>query len=316
MKYSINLKLSKISPEANIILTKLCKYLHNNSVCASKYLNIETSYNEQIPNFFYTSNPFYQEISLMEWYLTIYKDPKWFIILPSNEQMQEVGEWFNKNYVRDSKYNLDYSKVNYLNTVNHIKSAAANLGLVYGKGRDNSLFWEFQIKDLKKDGFIQITYEEFKKYIKKENMKEKKIIGYKAPYDLFQGNIKKGTIYTFLALEKSVYKYSPKENKYFSLPREIVETWEPVYESTEKELILKSGKKLIIRQEGVDTGNRIIKIEELKEIVWAGVPNANSNNNNKIAGFNYYIQEISWKIGCVDVLNSELKEIINIHKSL
>jgi hypothetical protein len=62
-----------------------------------------------------------------------------------------------------------------------------------------------------------------------------KIIGYKAPYDLFKGEVKKGTIYKID--KKNItnsgtcgwtddYNYS-----YTNLPLEIVEQWEPVYET-------------------------------------------------------------------------------------
>lgn len=50
----------------------------------------------------------------------------------------------------------------------------------------------------------------------------KKIIGYKAPFDMYDGEVKKGHIWR---LDKS----DPDTAKW-SLPHEIVEKWEPVYE--------------------------------------------------------------------------------------
>ena len=80
------------------------------------------------------------------------------------------------------------------------------------------------------------------KTLKQNCMKEKEIIGYLAPYDLFDGKVKKGTIYEFdLAIKGSNNPYAPKEKDnsiHWSatrLPKEIVETWEPVYKE-EKQL--------------------------------------------------------------------------------
>jgi hypothetical protein len=56
---------------------------------------------------------------------------------------------------------------------------------------------------------------------------EKKIIGYKCPQDLFEGKVKKGELYI-----KISDSYGPKNTpaSRLELPKEIVETWEPVYE--------------------------------------------------------------------------------------
>jgi hypothetical protein len=65
---------------------------------------------------------------------------------------------------------------------------------------------------------------EFK--LNQENMKGKEIIGYICPQDLFGETIKKGQIYT-----KIQGGYGPQNIPVarFELPKEIVETWEPVY---------------------------------------------------------------------------------------
>jgi len=86
--------------------------------------------------------------------------------------------------------------------------------------------------------YKEITLEEFKKYVLKENIMEKKIIGYKSPIDLFGGNIKTGTIFKPTSSKStSIPKYCPvyEDNKpiqgfSYDLPKEIVEQWEPVYE--------------------------------------------------------------------------------------
>lgn len=87
--------------------------------------------------------------------------------------------------------------------------------------------------------YTEITLQQFKKHILKEKEMNKKIIGYKAPMDLFGGLIKKDTLYV-----KDPNGYNPETyypNKYKSydsaqykeqFPAEIVEQqWEPCYEN-------------------------------------------------------------------------------------
>lgn len=83
-----------------------------------------------------------------------------------------------------------------------------------------------------------ITLEQWDEAVNKtETMEQRKIIGYKAPFDLFDGEIKKGTIY-----EKrgSFQMYHPPHeldrNMSCGIPDEIVETWEPVYEEEKLEI--------------------------------------------------------------------------------
>lgn len=64
----------------------------------------------------------------------------------------------------------------------------------------------------------------------------KKIIGYKAPTDLFKGTVPKDTIYIKNSPNgsTSINQYGPEilmKDGGTILPAEIVETWEPVYES-------------------------------------------------------------------------------------
>lgn len=69
---------------------------------------------------------------------------------------------------------------------------------------------------------------------------EKKIIGYKAPCELYNGDIKKGTLYRPCSSTKVTTYVAMKEDGYTifhsgrtNLPKEIVETWEPVYKEEE-----------------------------------------------------------------------------------
>lgn len=67
-----------------------------------------------------------------------------------------------------------------------------------------------------------------------KNMKQRKIIGYKAPFDFFGGKIKKETVYTYSALS---FMYFPIQGSCLcSMPAEIVEKWEAVYEEEKLEI--------------------------------------------------------------------------------
>lgn len=64
---------------------------------------------------------------------------------------------------------------------------------------------------------------------------KKEIIGYKCPTDLFNGEIKKDTIYKPLTSKNNVSYYADRWDKptlkysKTNLPKEIVETWTPIY---------------------------------------------------------------------------------------
>lgn len=81
-------------------------------------------------------------------------------------------------------------------------------------------------------GTVKYTLEFFmekSEYEKLNKPMEKKIIGYKAPYLLYSGKVEKGTLFI---PKGNGYSPAPQDSvRYqgFSLPKEIVETWEAVY---------------------------------------------------------------------------------------
>lgn len=83
-------------------------------------------------------------------------------------------------------------------------------------------------------GYTEITIEQFKEHVlKQQQHMKRKIIGYLAPHDLFDGLIKKGDLVVLNPLGKKNKTYRAKNynpNGYYVLPNEIVESWEPVYE--------------------------------------------------------------------------------------
>ena len=109
-----------------------------------------------------------------------------------------------------------------------------------------------------------ITIEQFKKHI----LMEKKIIGYKAPMDLFGGynpDVVKGTLFVKLIDEHQWYtteKEKLKSSPAYVFPKEIVETWEPVYEDD-----YKVGDWIYIIDRGINvTGCKTGEVKQIKSI--------------------------------------------------
>jgi hypothetical protein len=80
----------------------------------------------------------------------------------------------------------------------------------------------------KRNNYDVISFEQFMED-NKQNTMERKIIGYKSPYDLFSGQIKKDEI----LIKTNMHSYCTEKYKDSSslfVPKEIVEQWEAVYE--------------------------------------------------------------------------------------
>lgn len=96
-----------------------------------------------------------------------------------------------------------------------------------------------------------------------ESQKPKgKIIGYKAPFDMFLrggvGQIAKGDLY--IKPHDFLNCYTAEKNQpsdLFKLPSEIVETWEAVYEEPEKELTREEITKRWVEENKVKVGDKI-----------------------------------------------------------
>jgi len=128
----------------------------------------------------------------------------------------ELTQWDRKH--KDGKCNVNFSY--------HER--------YYFTNDENLLKWDHQV--LMPENHTLLTFEQFKEKILNMNT-EKKVLGYKAPFDLFGGKIKKETIYRKSKIETN--EYCPNLDSYktdFScnLPKEIVEQWEKVYEEEYK----------------------------------------------------------------------------------
>jgi len=89
-------------------------------------------------------------------------------------------------------------------------------------GKDSTLYYNIPGKC---SHLPILTFQQFQEQI----MNIQKIIGYKAPYDLAGGMVKKGTIYKKVQEDDRFYAPEGKISK-TTLPKEIVETWEAVFE--------------------------------------------------------------------------------------
>lgn len=108
------------------------------------------------------------------------------------------------NFIKDKPFTLD----NHWKYVINSKNKAED-GVIY----DHIL--------TKFSHFSILTFKEFQQKI----MKEAKIIGYKCPYSMYNGEVKEGSIF-INPLKSTNYSFEGG----YHLPKEIVETWEAVLE--------------------------------------------------------------------------------------
>lgn len=103
-----------------------------------------------------------------------------------------------------------------------------------------------------------VTIEQLKNYYLKQTTMERKIIGYKAPMDLYKGDIKKDDILSCDDWNNpyAYWKINGKVNKEICIPLEYAKTWEPVYEEE-----YKKGDYIYV----IDTGNQYTTHSEIKD---------------------------------------------------
>jgi hypothetical protein len=131
--------------------------------------------------------------------------PEKWCIKRTVENCEVINDYLNKKY----DYQAYFSKHGY------IYSQPIN-GTSLGSMGDEIIF-----------GFTEITFEQFKQYVM-GGKSERKIIGYKCPMDIFGKKVKAGDL--FKLTQDTTQYYHEKHTNSCRLPKEIVETWEPVYE--------------------------------------------------------------------------------------
>jgi hypothetical protein len=160
--------------------------------------------------------------------------------------------------------------------------------------------------------FKSSTKEAFDKQNNKQNNME--IIGYKSPTQI--GTHAKGELY----VKVNEDLYIPDSTKdtinrtFYSIPKEIAETWEPVYKETSKTLILGTSRIKVVISKGkidVDNGN-IIDSLQFKLLYQA-------LTNTEIKGFSRSYDVLfpkGVKIGCSEFEVSEIKLIIDTYNEI
>jgi hypothetical protein len=222
---------------------------------------------------------------------------QWHINVKTPEQAKVVGRWFDQSEFADPSlpnfYENDYNRLG-----------------IYGGVRAGDVYGN-QVG-------TRITYEQFEKYILKQNNKQNnmEIIGYKSPMKI--GSYPKGELYVQYSSNEDLY--IPDSTKdmgseaFYSIPKEIVEMWEPVYKETSKTLVLGTSKIKVVISKGkidVDNGN-IIDIVQFKFLY-----QALTNTEMKGSSRSYDVLfPKGVKIGCSEFEVSEIKLIIDTYNEL
>ncbi len=144
-------------------------------------------------------------------------------------------------------------------------------------------------------------------------IEDRKIIGYKTPIVLFNEDLPAGTVYEIFENNKlSVPKGSFKEGRgFYSLPNELVKSWEPVYEEVAKDvkLVLGSNKIRItigknkLQADGKDFN--IVGITKLLECF--------ETNITAVSGYPFSLEI---RIGCSTFSKTDIQKIVDTYKEL
>lgn len=207
-----------------------------------------------------------------------------------NDVDKIVGKWFDENKQNSIQ---DYA-LKYTNKYFHypaIREKEYSL--------DNEYFHAFSEVQ---EGYTEITFQEFQKYVLKQdnNMENKEIIGYLAPYDIPTLETKKGDIFVgkgYKTIVNSNYYYNkPNFDRYGSvsnhLPKEIVEKWEPCYKI--KEQVFNMGTFEVVVRDGKAFHNSEDITGFVKDLVTYYTLRV-----NEFAGYDALIEDITFKkTGC------------------
>jgi hypothetical protein len=242
---------------------------------------------------------------------------KWYIKPNNVEEARIVGKWFDENWGNPPPHYNFYEK-----------KARSQVYYVYGMSPGNVYFLTNR---LIKESYTEITFDYFiKNILIQEEMKNKKLIGYEVPINMFKNEIKKGDIYAIykdndLLCTPLNYGKLEQDAAYYSIPKEIVETWNPVYEETLSSKVFTlayKGFTLEIFKDGniiTEEGN--FNIQEIKDLHHCA--------SGQEIELKYVLNgaEKKWKVffdtmslGCtfpqIQVTKDELSEIIRIYNEL
>jgi len=255
------------------------------------YIGIGTD-NEEGLNIFHNSDDFeikdFPEYSFEEWKELSSFPKKWYVCPETEENLSLIKKYLNKfkNHTITFKDNAYDCEGNYYSHETHVSS-----------------------------NYTKITMEQFKKHIMKQTQV---IVGYKCPIDLFDGEIKVGEVYK-ACFNKNYYEPSSvSEIDGLELPKEIVETWEPVYEKEAVKMTIGSNEvEITITDVFTFRNKETATIEQVKSTF-----NAFSKGEN-IGKYGVGIVDEEQKvirIGCKDEDNrvslEELRVLINKYQEI
>lgn len=164
----------------------------------------------------------------------------------------------------------------------------------------------------------EITYSQFKEHVlklKPESKMNQEIIGYKAPMDLFGGNVKKGTLYTPHNDDDTSVGWSPIQyidghtRRSLIVPEEIVKQWEPVYKENKTDVVITAGTVTVEKDKITAEGKTLTYdgLKNLKDLFgpqqWPGIP------------WDVTIKE-TVKIGCWEVSMGDIATILREYQKL
>lgn len=191
--------------------------------------------------------------------------------------------------------------------------------------------WDCYINRYPEPGYKEITFEQFKKYVLKTETMNKKIIGYKAPYDIYTETayfkINRGDL---LVKDSSPLYYKcvnwkVDECEKYLLAKEIVETWEPVYEEDKKLKIFtldcKDGRfELEVSTDGIlyrPDSAYLDTVELLNFVINANYSGQGYTLSAKGRSEVYKCQYSHIDLGCKkSVPISQLKEVVDYYNSI
>lgn len=212
-----------------------------------------------------------------------YKFPEKWCIERNKENSEIVNDYFNKKLNTKAPYKFTSDKK-----------------YVYSDITESIDCCSSKPKD-----YTEITFEQFQKYVlNNTKTMDKEIIGYKVPFDISNG-WKKGDVAITTTADKEYWI----SNKYGRIPKEIVETWEPVYKTSEKVLTLSNDKTIKISKGKIEAQGRDIPIESIEKLLRPYL--------STVGGWGVELKDAKYKIGCYEnVALADIKLIIKEYEEL
>lgn len=225
----------------------------------------------------------WQQVTKMEYHIHEGDIPDKWCVRVTRENHKEIFKWRNHYDC------VIYGYINYPTGLKH----------------DLNSEWRPDIRP----GYTEITFNQFNQFILEEDM-EKEIIGYKCPQDLYGGSVRKGDLY--VKKNSDCNWYYPDKNGDpevgQKIPKEIVETWEPVYKDSTPEIEI-NGYKAEFKEWGLDFNNGCATINKKCFIdLYDFFSDKSYTNQNKSI--------TSVTIGRGTFTTDQIKQIVDYYKKL